>query len=94
MAASIIGLETIRHINDLFRIELLLPEWDHNVVCNNVVNVRRAHRSRIAKVVYLDRRGSLSKNIRARTFGKPHQIDSDVDFEPANQLRDVLIGHP
>src|SRR5581483_1923035 len=62
LQCPIVDLICIRKMDNLFRIELLLRKWRGHAISKNIVHEFGASRRRIAKVCYLNRRGSMRED--------------------------------
>ena len=69
----------------------LLIERQHDTVGYDIIDKVDAHRSRIAKVVDLDRRRTISEDVRATILGIALEIDGDVHLKVMEELRDIAI---
>src|SRR5262249_21642517 len=87
----IVSLITVREINHLFRIELVVRLRYDASIGNDVIDVVCTHRARITQIIDLNWRAPLRKDAGTESFGKTHQIDCYVDLQASDAFGDLSI---
>ena len=86
------GHEAVRQIHNFLGVELAPVFWDHGFVCENVIEVRRAHRAGKAEIVHLDRCRPPHENTWTGICGEAHQIDQNIDLRIPNRFGDLVVA--
>src|SRR5262249_38798292 len=81
-----------RHPDYFFRIKLALILWYDRSISNKIVDVVSAHGPWIAEIIDLNRGGASCHDIAAVILRKTHQIDGNISFKLANDIRNFLIA--
>src|SRR5689334_18219736 len=69
---------------DLFAEPTLPLSIDHGFVADNIIHVGSSTRAGKAEKIHLNWRGTIGKNRGRRVLRVPHQIDRNIDFQPAD----------
>src|SRR5437773_10022933 len=86
LALGIVDLVAIGQISHLFRVMNAVLFRDHELVSDDVIDVRSPHRSGITKAIDLNRRRALRENPWASTVRVSLEVDGDIDLELAQQF--------
>ena len=79
-------------VDDLFCIGFAVFPRNDGAVGNEVVDIRRPHRSKIAQVADLDGRGPRGEYARPAVGREASEVDRDIDFQFSREKRHFLVA--
>ena len=90
-SSIIVNLKSVRKIDHLLRIPPLRFSGDHEIICNDVIDVLGTHCSGKTQVTDLNRCRSMRKYLRSAVQGESHQIHRDIHVQFKHEFRDGAI---